>query len=434
MARLIKGFRALCLCLFFATAVRAEDKKPIPTPLDMALSPQTLWATQPDSFVQDNGALGFEWISTAHDSAQTTLKGATLFGLPVCQTIVQTQEGKIGQATVFFYNRGDDGEITRSDYEALIRKTADAISAAAGVKFNPRGRDASSAVKAEGLIWNTEKTVYLLEYSFTKIPFRAEFVRLEITPRAKPKSLLAEAQEAREKAAPFRGPDHLVRDAASGDVRIKDIPMVDQGEKGYCVVASAERVLRYYGVRVDANELAQLANSSASKGTSVAAMTESLKKLTARFKIRVRTLAEINQRSIETLISDYNRVAKRAKASEIPPLAEESTLDGIYENMKPDLLREARTKSKSGMTSFERQVTTHIDKGLPLLWSVMFGIIPEGQHNQGIGGHMRLIIGYNEKSHEILYSDSWGIGHELKRMPLVDAWSMTTGLASIEPF
>jgi len=47
---------------------------------------------------------------------------------------------------------------------------------------------------------------------------------------------------------------------------------------------------------------------------------------------------------------------------------------------------------------------------------------------------MRLIIGYNQKNDEILYSDSWGVGHELKRLPAADAWTMTTGTMSIEPF
>jgi hypothetical protein len=36
---------------------------------------------------------------------------------------------------------------------------------------------------------------------------------------------------------------------------------------------------------------------------------------------------------------------------------------------------------------------------------------------------MRLIIGYNQKKKEILYSDTWGAGHELKRMP--EDWAFT---------
>jgi hypothetical protein len=43
--------------------------------------------------------------------------------------------------------------------------------------------------------------------------------------------------------------------------------MVDQGDKGYCVVASVERVMRYYGAAVDQHELAQVANSDAAIGT-----------------------------------------------------------------------------------------------------------------------------------------------------------------------
>ena len=34
------------------------------------------------------------------------------------------------------------------------------------------------------------------------------------------------------------------RKAESGDVVIPDVPMVDQGQKGYCVVACAERLMR----------------------------------------------------------------------------------------------------------------------------------------------------------------------------------------------
>ena len=73
-----------------------------------------------------------------------------------------------------------------------------------------------------------------------------------------------------------------------------------------------------------------------------------------------------------------------------------------------------------------------IERGLQL--PQMLCVLPESNvHAEKASGHMRLIIGYGEKSHEILYSDSWGLGHELKRMPVPDAWTITTGLATIEP-
>jgi len=46
---------------------------------------------------------------------------------------------------------------------------------------------------------------------------------------------------------------------------------------------------------------------------------------------------------------------------------------------------------------------------------------------------MRVIIGYNEKADEVIFSDSWGRGHELKRMKFADAMAATTGLFAILP-
>ncbi len=75
----------------------------------------------------------------------------------------------------------------------------------------------------------------------------------------------------------------------------------------------------------------------------------------------------------------------------------------------------------------------HIDQGFPLLWSVELGFVSEPGIPQHAGGHMRLIIGYNTKTSELIFSDTWGAGHEKKRMAMEDGWAITTGLAAIEP-
>ena len=46
---------------------------------------------------------------------------------------------------------------------------------------------------------------------------------------------------------------------------------------------------------------------------------------------------------------------------------------------------------------------------------------------------VRLIIGYNQKTHEILYTDSWGVGHELKRMPEDRAFAITREVFFLRP-
>ena len=199
-------------------------------------------------------------------------------------------------------------------------------------------------------------------------------------------------------------------------------------------MACAERVLRYYGVQVDANELAQIANSDASRGTSADAMFDALKKVAARLRVRVRPIEQISVRDLQGLISDYNRAAKRGdRAPVLPDPGLVIDVAALYGSMQPDLLREVRLKSKGDLGRFQRAVQTSVDKGEPLLWSVMLGLVPEPGLPQASGGHMRLIIGYNTKTREIMYSDSWGAGHELKRMPAEDAWVITMGLTGVEP-
>ncbi|MFT5470724.1 MAG: hypothetical protein ACI8UO_005855, partial [Verrucomicrobiales bacterium] len=49
------------------------------------------------------------------------------------------------------------------------------------------------------------------------------------------------------------------------------------------------------------------------------------------------------------------------------------------------------------------------------------------------GGHMRMIIGYNESDNRIVFTDSWGAGHEKKRMQVGHAFGATFGLYSMQP-
>jgi hypothetical protein len=162
-------------------------------------------------------------------------------------------------------------------------------------------------------------------------------------------------------------------------------------------------------------------------------MLQALKKVGARLRVRVRSIEQLEVRGILDLVKDYNRAAKRADAPEIPDPGRILDVGAIYGAMKPDVLKEARLKDKASYGRFQRSVQAQIEQGVPLLWTVMLGIVPEPGIPQIAGGHMRLIIGYNTKTQELLYSDSWGSGHELKRLPMADAYTISTGLATVEP-
>jgi hypothetical protein len=425
--------RLLAACAVFALATSA-----LAGPLDPLLAPEQLWTQKRDDFMTAAQKLGFEWTSAARDSARVARNDMTFAGLPVVETIVRFNDETPKEVTVVLYARGDVGDLSETKFDGLVRTAAETLNKTTNVKFAVRGKDPTSAVKAEGLLWTTDKARYLLEYSKTKevktrgIPFRAEFVRLEIAPPEKKQGLLAANLNTGKQK--FSGVAHVKKDAASGDVWIADVPMVDQGQKGYCVVASTERVMRYYGGSVDQQELAQVANTATEGGTSFDAMFDALKKLSARLKVRVREVEKFDIKELLKMMADYNRAAKRNNAPLIPDQGRMIDVGEVYQTMDTAVLKEIRTKNKSDLGRFQRTVQAHINEGTPLLWTVMLGKIPEKEIPQASGGHMRLIIGYNPKTEEILYSDSWGAGHELKRMAAADAWTMTTGAMSIEPF
>ena len=107
-------------------------------------------------------------------------------------------------------------------------------------------------------------------------------------------------------------------------------------------------------------------------------------------------------------------------------------MEFAYHKMDPETLKKARA-TRPAMEKFNKIITGMIDTGVPVMWSVHLGLFKEGKLPQAGGGHMRLIIGYNDVTKEILYSDSWGLGHELKRMPADEAWTITSGLYGMEP-
>jgi hypothetical protein len=86
---------------------------------------------------------------------------------------------------------------------------------------------------------------------------------------------------------------------------------------------------------------------------------------------------------------------------------------------------------------FSGIVKEHVDKGIPLLWGLELGRVAETpplpNAGQISGGHMRMVIGYNSVKNQILFSDSWGAGHELKRMTATGAYEVTLGLYSMSP-
>lgn len=228
---------------------------------------------------------------------------------------------------------------------------------------------------------------------------------------------------------------NIVRNSR-GDVWIKNIPMVDQGQKGYCAVATAERVLRYFGNNVDEHELAQMAGSTAMGGTSSDALVKTVRRICSNYSLGYEGFLDMapgTMRSIEEETERYNKTAKRLHEKQIAPDAFRQSFYGASGNsISSKVLYEMR-KRDYRRDKFVSAVHEHINEGVPIVWGVRIGYYREPDIPQAEGGHIRLIVGYNDKTEEILYSDSWGSRHVLKRMPLDWAFTMTRQMFALKP-
>ncbi|MBT8043118.1 MAG: C39 family peptidase [Pontiella sp.] len=159
----------------------------------------------------------------------------------------------------------------------------------------------------------------------------------------------------------------------NGDVLIRNIPMINQGPKGYCSPATWERYLRYMDIPADMYLLALAGNTGVGGGTYAHQMID----------------------ATQSLISSNGR-----------------ELEPISANLNPESISE------------------HIDAGLPIMWRFLSTPVFQKAANDntarrnggkrkkkndsgqaedtGSGGHICLIIGYNKQTGEIAISDSWG--------------------------
>ncbi len=318
------------------------------------------------------------------------------------------------------YNKGDDGEIDKKEFETMLAGTIEALDAATGIKGKRRKmlkRD--TGIKLDARIWETEGCVILLEAAGngSRKNFTAEFIRLSVGPDEQ----AIERGGAQDAAHRNALRDNRKEDE-DGTVWIEGIPMVDQGQKGYCVPASVARVFSYYGMDgVDQHALAALCKSTSDGGTSTKAMESALEDISRSFHMRVTPLDKTN---FSDIVADYNAAAKKLKRPQIPR--------GGIPDFEPEVLLAARAAKDITVRKWMKPITKAIDAGLPVLWCVQL-VFPEQGIPQSGGGHMRLIIGYNEEEGTIIYSDSWGEGHEKKEMPARQACAMTMRRYLLKP-
>lgn len=225
------------------------------------------------------------------------------------------------------------------------------------------------------------------------------------------------------------------------DVYIDGIPMVNQGQRGYCVPATIERILRYYGVDADMHALALLLDTKVEGGTRMNA--KQVDKIAQMAGLSHEEYREL-ERYDEEYCRRYNLAARDYGGRQLfieDFTVEETDDDGrtvnmrhydwLVEAMDEGLKRKSRLYDKVGYAAFRDGIVSSIEKGRPLVWSVDKLFSWDRSDGSLGGGHTRIIVGYNELHDEVLYSDSWGGGHEFKRASMKEAWENTDFLTCL---
>jgi uncharacterized protein YvpB len=176
--------------------------------------------------------------------------------------------------------------------------------------------------------------------------------------------------------------------------------MVDQGPKGYCAPATAERAMRFLGIPADMYIIANKGNTGFGGGTSMQAIFDGMaKQIRSKNRSADSWQGELKLKELQkhidkgvpviwTLFStdDFNKVAnERTKA-------------------RKDVTNWAEWKSK--ITGEAASSPLRKDKE---------------------SGHVVLIIGYNKDTNEIAFSDSWGENYKERWITLPEAEMVSQG-------
>lgn len=458
-------FKPLAYASFALASIpflQAKEEKKAADFAEILLSDK-LWDTSVESLMTDHPEFKFEWVSSAKDRLRTTGKGVQTFGIDSGEIVIIStpNSDKISRISISFFNKGDNEMISTDDYESLKKR----IETIVNEKTGSRSEDKSTggAFKIEKTFWRYNDSAFQLESAVNANSKQPEFIRLLA-------GSMKSAREGAETASRSSLNKNVVKED-NGDVYIKNIPMVDQGQKGYCACASAARIYQYYGRNIDQHEIAQIANTSAGGGTSPSEMVRSLKRVTGKLNAKLQVIYEYPdgltsgpteeefesgkirgsayrdyEKALKSFVKDANDYQKLAKKKGT------KSLKGDYDRLDDKVREDLRTAHKSSFRAvadpatyremmmdksdykrFVDDIIENIDEGLPVAWALQLGMFPEKDNPQATGGHMRLIIGYNKAKQELIYSDSWGQGHEKKYMDMGNAFSMTDCILIMPP-
>ncbi len=399
-------------------------------------SQKNAWTTSPNIFKKQNGSkYMYRWNSAQkkylHYAANRTRTPLYFLKWQVTEADFYFENLQLNNISLNIYNKlsviNKQAAKSKNDFLDFLDELRNSLDTFCQKKHSKISIKLINSARCYSCLWDSPSAYIILKWSYEgsgKYNFTANYVTIYIY---KDKDVFNNKNSSKIAELSYADLKKRIKTESNGDCHLQ-VPMVDQGPRGYCVVACAERILKYYNANVDQHILAE-ASGTSSGGTRITELESSMKRVGAKCNFHVKEIIEysplIGNFNILKFIKKYNRYAKRAGKKEIE-LKKIRSYRQLFRLMDEDIMAQAKINyDKSGYKKFKQRVKETIDKGMPVLWCVMLGMVKEAKIPQNMGGHMRLITGYNPKTEEIIYSDSWGKGHDFKKLSWEKAWAMT---------
>ena len=319
------------------------------------------------------------------------------------------------QLTIIFANKGDSvGEAlptnSKTVYLSTLAKSVDKLvshdadqirDALTRILGKPRRQGYGDFGKTREATerWDISRTALLL------IEQKGEYTALRVLPSA---TADAGGRSSRISDATLRERmKSNVLHRENGDLIVENIPMIDQGPKGFCVPATYARVLLYSGVPADLYLLALLGKTGVGGGTYVPSMENSVRALAASYGRTVTSVSPALE--LPKLESYFERGIPLTWALFVD--------DGINRDLTLRLQERASTDPEAWSKGLEpkRKAARNIRKN-------------------PMNGHVCLLIGCNRKTGELATSDSWGPEFAERWITLEEARALSQGdLGAIVP-
>jgi hypothetical protein len=242
--------------------------------IDKLVGGKEVWAQTADQVEKDYKKGGFKWLESGKKdrgilrpkwmwmkSENKSSSGRISFNISGAKTSYKLfdgassaeevnfdfRDGKLSGLTMSIWNKGDSDEISKSVFESKVKTLTEQLNGRLAVRVRDLGKDQNSASKAMRLRWDGTESVAQLEYSTTEElvnngvkrqrVFVPEFIRLRLLPKGV--VTVGSTNAANTAKVSASALITRVKKLPGGDIYIEGLPMVDQGDKGYCAVGPA---------------------------------------------------------------------------------------------------------------------------------------------------------------------------------------------------